>query len=87
MAEVRRPGLFKSKLTATRTVLVQSIPEFDVQATGGVTIEKLWNDQLQYLFNISGKVFAIGSSFNVKMTFMPLAKVKIFKLAIDLEGK
>ena len=87
VAKVRRPGVFTSKLTATRDVQVVSIPaETDVEMTGDVLIEKPWDDQLQYLFHITGKVFTVGSSFNVKMSFMPLDKIKMFKLAIDLEG-
>ena len=88
VAKVRRPGVFTSKLTATREVQVVSIPaESDVETTGDILIEKPWDDQLQYFFRISGKVFTVGSSFNVKMLFMPLSKVQIYKLAIDLEGK
>lgn len=87
VAKVRRPGVFTSKLTATREVQVVSTPaESDIEMTGDVLIEKPWDDQLQYLFHVSGKVFTVGSSFNVKMSFMPLDKVKMFKLAIDLEG-
>ncbi len=88
VAKVRRPGVFTSKLTATREVQVVSIPaETDVETTGDVLIERPWDDQLQYLFHVSGKVFTVGSSFNVKMSFMPLAKVQMYKLAVDLEGK
>ncbi|KAI0306930.1 hypothetical protein B0F90DRAFT_1683622 [Multifurca ochricompacta] len=88
VAKVRRPGVFSSKLTATREVQVISIPaEADVDMTGDVLIERSWDDQLQYFFQISGKVFAIGSSFNIKMSFMPLAKIQIYKLAIDLEER
>jgi hypothetical protein len=88
VAKVRRPGVFTSKLTATREVQVVSIPaESDVDTTGDILIEKPWDDQLQYLFHISGKVLTIGSSFNVEMSFMPLAKIQMYKLAVDLEGK
>jgi hypothetical protein len=88
VAKVRRPGVFTSKLTATREVQVVSIPaESDVETTGEVLIEKPWDNQLQYLFIISGKVLTIGSSFNVKMSFLPLDKIRIYKLAVDLEGR
>lgn len=88
VAKVRRPGVFTSRLAATREVQVVSIPaESDVETTGDLLIERPWDDQLQYLFHISGKVFAVGSSFNVKMSFMPLAKVQMYKLAIDLEER
>ena len=88
VAKVRRPGVFTSKLTATREVQVVSIPAVsDVDTTGDVLIEKPWDNQLQYLFNVSSKVLTIGSSFNVKMSFLPLDKIQIYKLAVDLEGR
>ena len=88
VAKVRRPGVFTLNLTTTREVHVVSVPaETDVEATGDILIEKSWDDQLQYLFKVSGKVFPIGASFNVKIMFMPLAKIRLYKLAIDLEGE
>lgn len=88
VAKVRRPGVFTSKLSATREVQVVSIPaESDVDITGDILIEKPWDDQLQYNFHISRKVLTIGSSFNVKMTFMPLAKIQMYKIAVDLEER
>ncbi len=88
MAKVRRPGVFASKLTATREVqVVSTLADTDVETMGDVVVERPWDDQLQYLFHVPGKVFAIGSSFNVRMSFMPLAKVQMYKLAVDLEGK
>ena len=88
VAKVRRPGVFTANLTAIRDVHVVSIPvDGDVDMTGEIQIERPWEDQLQYLFKISRKTFAIGASFNIKMVFMPLAKVRLYKLAVDIEGK
>lgn len=88
VAKARRPGVFTPNLTATRDVQVVSIPaDTDAETLGDVIIERPWEDQLQYLFKISGKVFAIGSSFRVKMVFMPLAKIRMYKVVIDLEGE
>jgi hypothetical protein len=88
VAKVRRAGVFTSNLTTTREVHVVSIPaETDVETTGDIVIEKSWDDQLQYLFKVSGKVFPIGASFKIKMMFMPLAKIRLYRLAIDIEGK
>jgi Arrestin (or S-antigen), N-terminal domain len=85
VAKVRRPGVFTSKLTATRVVKVVSIPsEADIDP---VSIERPWEDQLHYLFQTSGKAFAIGAALHIKMTLMPLAKVQVYKLAVDLEGQ
>jgi hypothetical protein len=88
VAKVRRPGVFTSKLTATRVVRVVSIPsEIDVETMDNALIERTWEDQLHYLFQASGKAFAIGAAFHVKMTLMSLAKVQVYKLAFDLEGQ
>ena len=88
VAKVRRPGVFTPNLTATRDVHVVSLPaDADGDMAGEIQIERPWDDQLQYLFKVSRKSFAIGASFNVKMMFMPLAKVRMYKLAVDIEGK
>jgi len=88
VAKVRRPGVFTSNLTAVREVQVVSIPaDANFETTGDIVIEKPWDDQLQYLFKVSGKVFPIGGSFNVKMVFMPMSKIRLYKLAIDIEER
>jgi hypothetical protein len=88
VAKVRRPGVFTPNLTATREVHVVSLPaDADVDTAGEIQIERPWDDQLQYLFRVSRKTFAIGASFNVKVVFMPLAKVRMYKFVIDIEGK
>jgi hypothetical protein len=85
-AKVRRPGVFTPNFTAIRDVHVVSVPaDEDVYTTGEIQIERPWDDQLQYLFNVSRKTFAIGASFDVKIVFMPLAKIRIYKLAVDIE--
>jgi arrestin-related trafficking adapter 3/6 len=88
VAKVRRPGVFTPNLTATRDVHVVSLPaDADLDMAGEIQIERPWDDQLQYLFKVSRKTFAIGASFNIKVIFMPLAKVRMYKFAVDLEGK
>lgn len=88
VAKVRRPGVFTPNLTATRDVHVVSLPaDADVDMAGDIQIERPWDDQLQYLFKVSRKTFAIGASFNIKVIFMPLAKVRMYKFAVDIEGK
>jgi arrestin-related trafficking adapter 3/6 len=87
VAKVRRPGVFTSKLIATREVQVVSIPaETDVEITD-ILVERIWDDQLHYRFETSKRVFAIGGSFHVKMSLMPLAKVQVHRLAVSLEGQ
>ena len=79
--------MFTSKLIAAREVQVVSTPaETDVDIPN-VLIERIWDDQLHYLFETSKKVFAIGGSFLVKISLMPLAKVQVHRLAVDLEGQ
>ncbi|KAI9454606.1 hypothetical protein F5148DRAFT_423904 [Russula earlei] len=88
VAKAQRPGVFTSNLTATREVQVVSIPaEVDAEMIGDVVIERPWEDQLQYLFKVSKKVFTIGGSFDIKMIFMPLAKIRLYKLAVDIEER
>jgi hypothetical protein len=88
VAKVRRPGVFTPNLAATRDVHVVSIPaDTDADMSGEVQIERPWDDQLHYLFKVSGKTFPIGASFNIKMVFLPLAKVRMYKLAVDIEGE
>jgi len=55
--------------------------------TGGAVIERAWDDQLQYLLELSGRVFTIGGSFNVKIVFMPLSKIRLYKLAIEIDER
>jgi len=88
VAKVRRPGVFTSNLTAFREVRVVSIPaDVDADMPGDIVIERPWDDQLQYLLKVSGKAFAISGSFNVKMVFMPLSKIRLYKLAVEIEGE
>ncbi|KAI0282359.1 hypothetical protein BGY98DRAFT_1094397 [Russula aff. rugulosa BPL654] len=88
VAKVRRPGVFTPNLTATRDVHVVSLPaDADLDMAGDIQIERPWDDQLQYLFKVSRKTFAIGASFNLKVVFMPLAKVRMFKFAVDIEER
>jgi hypothetical protein len=69
-------------------VHVVSLPaDADLDAAGEILIERPWDDQLQYLFKVSRKTFAIGASFNLKVVFMPLTKVRMYKFAVDIEGK
>jgi hypothetical protein len=87
-AKVRRLGVFTPNITVTRDVHFVCLPaDEDVDMTREIQIERPWDDQLQYLFNVSRKSFAIGASFDVKMVFTPLAKVQMYKLAVDIEGK
>jgi hypothetical protein len=86
-ASVHRPGAFTPKLTAVRDVTVISCPgEDDMDETECLIVERQWEGQLRYLIAISGRMFYVGGTIPLQITFMPLAKVKIHRVAIFLEG-
>ncbi len=87
-ATVHRPGPFTPKLTASRDViLVASTNEDDREDVDNVTIERCWEDQMQYMLTVSGRVFPIGGTVPITLTILPMAKVKIFGLTVQLEGR
>jgi hypothetical protein len=87
-ATVHRPGPFTPKLSASREVnFVASPSEDDREDVDNVTIERTWEDQMQYMLTVSGRVFPIGGSVPITLTILPMAKVKIFGLSVILEGK
>lgn len=87
-ANVHRPGTFKSRMTATRDVIIISCPtEEDTEDTENIIVERHWEQQLQYLISVSGRSFYVGGTMPVSLTLMPLAKVKIHRLSVILEGR
>lgn len=86
-ATAHRPGTFKSKLTASREVIMIACPlEEDTEDTENIVVERHWDQQLQYLISISGRSFYIGGTVPVTFTLMPLAKVKIHRVSVFIEG-
>jgi hypothetical protein len=86
-ATVHRPGTFTPKLTASREVLVILCPtEDDTEATENITVERHWENHLQYLISVSGRAFFIGGTIPITITLLPLAKVKIHRIAVQIEG-
>ena len=84
---MHRPGPFTPKLSASREVILIASPnEDDREDVDNVTIERIWEDQMQYMLTVSGRVFPIGGTVPITLTFMPMAKVKIFELSVQLEG-
>lgn len=87
-AHVHRPGAFRAKYTAERDVIVISCPtEDDTEENENIIVERHWDQQLQYLIVISGRSFYIGGTLPVTFTMLPLAKAKVYRVAIYLEGK
>lgn len=87
-ATVHRPGAFKQKLVVSREVLVVSCPsDEDTEDTENVIVERQWEDQLHYLISISGRSFYIGGVVPVVFALVPLAKLKIYRLLVYIEGE
>ena len=87
-ARVHRPGALTPKLSASHEVIVVASPsENDRDDTDNVTIERFWEDQMQYMLTVSGRVFPIGGTVPITLTILPMAKVKIFGLTVQLEGR
>jgi len=86
-AKVHRPGTFTSKLCAEReVVLVASPSEDNRETTDVVTIERTWEDQMQYALTLSSRMFPIGGTVPLTLTLLPMAKVKVYKILVRLEG-
>lgn len=87
-ATVHRPGPFTPKFTASRDVILVASPnEDDREDVDNVTIERHWDDQMQYMLTVSGRVFPIGGIVPITLTLLPMAKVKIFELTVQLEER
>ena len=67
--------------------MVATPSEDDTEDTENIIVERYWDNQMQYLFSISGRMFNVGGSIPIQMTFLPMAKMKIHRLSIALEGK
>lgn len=86
-AHVHRPGAFRHKYTAERPVIVVSSPtEDDTEETENIIVERHWDHQLQYLIAVSGRSFHIGGTLPVTFTMLPLAKARVYRIAVFLEG-
>ena len=86
-ANVHRPGAFTPKLSASRDVLFVAAPSEDLREDAeGFAIERVWGDQMQYSVSVSGRMFPIGGTIPVTLNFLPMAKVRIFKISAQLEG-
>jgi hypothetical protein len=87
-ANVHRPGTFKSKMTTSREVITVACPTSeDTEDTENIIVERLWDQQLQYLISVSGRSFHVGGTVPVSFTLLPLAKISIYRLSVILEGK
>lgn len=60
--------------------------EDDTEDTENIIVERHWDQQLQYLISISGRSFYIGGTVPVTFALMPLAKIKIYRIGVFIEG-
>ncbi|KAI5118355.1 hypothetical protein M0805_006756 [Coniferiporia weirii] len=87
-ATVHRPGAFTHRLTATcEVVLIASPGEDDLEESDNIVVQREWDAQMHYAIVVSGRSFPIGSAIPLHITFMPLAKVKIFRITALIEEK
>ncbi|CAE6538137.1 unnamed protein product [Rhizoctonia solani] len=87
-AVVHRTGTFVPKLVAHAEVTLISCPgEDDTEERENIVVERQWDEQLRYYITISGKSFPIGGTVPITLVMMPLAKVKIYRLTVLLEGE
>jgi hypothetical protein len=87
-AVVHRAGTFVPKLAAQTEVTLVSCPgEDDTEERENIAVERQWDEQLRYYITISGKSFPIGGTVPITLVMMPLAKVRIYRLTVLLEGK
>ncbi|KAH9067648.1 hypothetical protein EDB87DRAFT_1584445 [Lactarius vividus] len=85
-ANVHRPGAFTPKLSASREVILVTSPSDDLgEDAEGFAIERIWEDQMQYTLFASGRIFPIGDTIPITLSFLPMAKVRIYKISVLLE--
>ena len=84
---MHRPGTFTTRLTATRDVTLIACPgEDDLDESDNIVVQREWDSQMHYLIIVSGRAFPIGSSIPLQITFMPIAKIKVYRISAYIEG-
>lgn len=85
---MHRPGTFTPRMTASRIVRLVACPgEEDLEDQDNIVVERQWDDQLQYLISVSGRTFYIGGTIPLHISLMPLAKIKIHRISVFLDGE
>ena len=86
-ATVHRPGKFTPRMEIVRNVNVVATPSEDAtDDVESVTVNKTWEDQMEYYLSVVGRAFPIGSKVPIQLTFLPLAKVKVHKVSVVIDG-
>jgi arrestin-related trafficking adapter 3/6 len=92
VAYVHRPGTFTARLQSIQEVRIVACPSLSDADEGGghqeegVVVDREWEDQLRYRIELDRKKMEIGSDLKLKMTVMPLEKVKIWRISAYLGG-
>lgn len=74
-------------MESSREVTIITCPtEEDTEDTENIIVERHWEHQLQYLISISGRSFYVGGTVPITFTLLPLAKAKIHRVSVFIEG-
>ena len=87
-AVVHRPGAFTPRITASQNVtLIASPGEDDADESDNIVVQREWDTQMHYMIVISGRMFAIGESVPLQITWVPISGIKVYRLSAFLEGE
>ncbi len=87
-AHVVRSGALTPNLVAEREVTLIHAPDEDaLEETDAIVVERCWEDLLSYMVVFSGKSFPVGQKIPLWLKFVPLGKVKIYRILATLEER
>lgn len=87
-ANVVRAGALTPNLVAEREINLIHAPDEDaLEETDSIVVERCWEDLLSYMVVFSGKSFPIGQQIPLWLKFVPLGKVKIYRIVATLEER
>ncbi|GAC76950.1 thioredoxin binding protein TBP-2/VDUP1 [Moesziomyces antarcticus T-34] len=87
-AHVVRSGALTPNLVAEREVTLIHAPDEDaLEETDAIVVERCWEDLLSYMVVFSGKSLPVGQKIPLWLKFVPLGKVKIYRILATLEER
>ncbi len=87
-ANVVRAGALTPNLVTEREMTFIHAPDEDaLEETDSIVVERCWEDLLSYMVVFSGKSFPIGQKIPLWLKFVPLGKVKIYRIIATLEER
>ncbi|KZS87188.1 hypothetical protein SISNIDRAFT_461118 [Sistotremastrum niveocremeum HHB9708] len=54
---------------------------------GNITVERQWEDELRYIIEVEGRRVIVGGELPVRVTLMPLGKVRVWRISAYLEER